>query len=168
MRKDLESGLVCDSALIEFGGNDCNFAWNEISDDPAGEHLPATLPEVFFQTICQMVKTLTEAKIKPILMTLPPIDAEKYFRFLVGDKLNGANILKWLGDVQQIYRFQELYSDLIGKASRRMQCALLDVRSRCLADHRMASFLCEDGLHLTQQGQSFVGNMIAGMIVEGV
>lgn len=165
LSRDLEKGFLCDTAVIEFGGNDCNFDWAAIADDPNGTHLPATTPAAFEETLKEMVDDLRAAGVKPILTTLPPINAERYFRFLSGDRLNAANILKWLGDVQQIYRFQEMYSLLVEKVARLCSVALLDLRRRCLAERTFTnSMLCADGLHLTPEGQRFVGREIASLL----
>ena len=102
-----------------------------------------------------------------MLMTRPPIDAEKYFRFLAGDKLNRANILRWLGDVQQIYRYQEMYSLMVEKVAMELSIRLIDLRSRCLAERRFfRDMLCEDGLHLTEEGQVFIGEQIAQLLLQ--
>ena len=167
MEKDLDGGMTADAAVIEFGGNDCNFNWQAISDDPEAEHQPNTLPHVFADTLRRMVTLLRERGIRPILMTLPPIDAEKYFRFLVGDKLNAANILRWLGDKQRIYRFQEMYSLLIERVARQMQCMLVDLCQSCLLDRDMFFMLCDDGLHLTDEGQRFIGAQVVSLVREG-
>lgn len=167
MERDLDGGMTADAAVIEFGGNDCNFNWQAISDDPEAEHQPNTLPHVFADTLRRMVTLLRERGIRPILMTLPPIDAEKYFRFLVGDKLNAANILRWLGDKQRIYRFQEMYSLLIERVARQMQCMLVDLRQNCLLDRDMFFMLCDDGLHLTDEGQRFIGAQVVSLVREG-
>lgn len=164
MESALSSGLDAEAAVVEFGGNDCNFDWAAISDNPDAEHAPATPPETFYRTICGMVQLLIDAKIKPILTTLPPIDAQRYFHFLVGEKLNAANVMKWLGDTQQIYRFQELYSGLVQRAAAKMRCTLIDVRTSLLCNHRMRELICADGLHLTSEGQIIVGDTIAGLI----
>ena len=164
LKKDLAEGFACDSAVLEFGGNDCNFDWAAISAEPEKQHDPQTLPDAFTAALSQMIDRLKKVRIRPLLMTLPPIDAERYFRFLVGDRLNPASILKWLGDVQQIYRFQELYSSLIEQVARVKGCALLNVRRECLKNHRMSTFLCADGLHLNENGQRYVGEMIAELI----
>ena len=112
-----------------------------------------------------MVKRLLKQGIRPVLMTLPPIDAERYFRYLVGDKLNRDNILSWLGDVQQIYRYQEMYSLLVERIAREFSIRLIDLRSRCLAERNFfRDMLCEDGLHLTEEGQRFVGEQIAQLV----
>lgn len=164
----LSAGLRCDAAVIEFGGNDCNFHWEEISAAPQARHEPATAPDTFEHTLRCMIRRLTESGVRPILATLPPINAERYFRFLVGDRLNAANILRWLGDVQQIYRFQEMYSHIVERAAREMKTQLLDLRVRCLAQPRFtADMLCMDGLHMNEEGQAFVGGQIADMVEHG-
>ncbi len=166
LARDLESGVDCDAALIEFGGNDCNFDWAAISECPDAHHDPVTTPERYIAALRDIVQRLYQRGIRPILMTLPPIDAERYFKFLVGDKLNAANILKWLGDVQQIYRFHEMYSWLVEKVAREFQIRLLDLRQRCLARHGfLANMICEDGLHLNEEGQRFVGEQIAELVL---
>ena len=166
MEHDVEGGIDCDTALIEFGGNDCNFDWQAISEHPDQTHSPATPPDQYLDSMRTMVRSLLRRSIRPVLMTLPPIDAEKYFRFLAGDTLNRANILRWLGDVQQIYRFQELYSLLVEKVAREFSIRLIDLRARCLAERRFFhDMLCEDGLHLTEEGQRFIGEQIAQLVL---
>ncbi|MEG1523649.1 MAG: GDSL-type esterase/lipase family protein [Clostridia bacterium] len=168
MEHDLAEGITCDTGVIEFGGNDCNFKWDEIAADPGLQHNPATTPELFESTLKRMVQRLRERKIRPILLTPPPINAERYFKFLSGDKLNTTNLLTWLGDVQQIYRFQELYSHIVQKVARELQVALLDLRARCLANSAFVSaLLCQDGLHLSEKGQQFVGEQIAELVMNG-
>ncbi len=167
IEKDLEDGWTCDTAVIEFGGNDCNFDWAAISDAPDAEHDPMTKPGAFEEALRRIIEKLRCVAIRPVLVTLPPIDAEKYFEFLVGDKLNPANILKWLGDKQRIYRFQEMYSLIVEKVARETDCKLIDLRRHCLENRAMYAMICEDGLHLNEKGQIFVGNEISRMILQG-
>ena len=38
--------LPCDMMVMDFGGNDCDFRWKEIAEDPTGDHQPnVPLPE---------------------------------------------------------------------------------------------------------------------------
>lgn len=167
MEHDLTNGVTCDAAAIEFGGNDCNFQWAEIAADPMRQHDPATLPEAFAKTLTSMVENLLDRHIRPILLTLPPINAERYFHFFVGDKLNGDNILRWLGDVQQIYRYQEMYSHMVEKVGEAFGVRILDLRMRCLNKWNFTTeLLCEDGLHMTPEGQRFVGEQVAQLVLE--
>lgn len=161
----LDSGLCCDAAVIELGGNDCNFQWKEISDAPDAVHEPATPPEEYERALFGIVQRLKKSGVRPVLATQPPINAERYFRFLVGDKLCAENILRWLGDVHQIYRFQEMYSHIVEQVARKTGTRLLDLRMRCLAQPRFTSeMLCADGLHMNDEGQGFVGEQIAELI----
>ena len=164
MEQDLSERIVGDVALLEFGGNDCNFDWAGISDAPDAAHAPNTLPEQFSDTLRTMVDMLRDAKMRPILITLPPINPERYFRFFTGEKLQESNILRWLGDVWQIYRFQEMYSLLISDVARELKVQLLDLRARCLrVPGFIRDYLCEDGLHLNELGQAFAGEQIASL-----
>lgn len=167
MARDLAGGLCVDAAVIEFGGNDCNFDWARISDAPEREHSPATAPDAFADALREMVRLLRDYGVRPVLTTLPPINAERYFRFLVGDRLNGAHILRWLGDVNRIYRFQELYSTTAARVARETGCTLLDLRCRCLAvPDFVTRLLCADGLHMNASGQRFAGEAAAGLLLE--
>ena len=164
MEHDFSEGILCDTALLEFGGNDCNFDWSAISEHPQERHDPATSPDQFVESMRNMVDWLLKKGVRPMLMTLPPIDSERYFRFLVGDKLSAENILSWLGDVHQIYRFQEMYSLLVEKVARECQIHVLDLRQRCLARKGfLQELICEDGLHLTEEGQRFIGGELADL-----
>ena len=167
MERDVSEGITCDTAVIEFGGNDCNFNWAAVSDHPEEKHLPATPPEEYLESMRSIVRWLLAQNIRPVLMTLPPIDAERYFRYLVGDKLNPKHILKWLGDVQQIYRYQEMYSLLVEKVAREFSIHLIDLRRRCLENRGfIKKMICADGLHLTEEGQQFIGEAIVDLVIK--
>ncbi len=166
LEHDVDGGIACDTAVLEFGGNDCNFNWAEISEHPDKQHAPATPPEQYLSSMRNMARWLIQRGIRPVLLTLPPINAERYFRFLVGNRLNAKNILFWLGDVQQIYRYQEMYSLMLEKVARELSIRLIDLRSRCLGKRGFSNeMICQDGLHLTEAGQLFVGEEIAQLVI---
>lgn len=62
------------------------------------------------------------------MMNLPPIDAVKFFDTWIAPDENSAAILDWLGDVQKIYRWHELYSLETEEIARRTNTPLIDVR----------------------------------------
>lgn len=153
LRRALDSGLKCDAAVVEFGGNDCNHDWAALAEAPEGEHLPRTPLERFEQLYKQMIADLRERGITPILMSLPPVDAEKYFAFFTGrGRLPKEPILGWLGDVQTIARYQELYSNRITKIAYETGSLFVDVRSRFLERHAYKQLMCEDGIHPDRGG----------------
>jgi len=152
----ISKGLDCDWALIEYGGNDCNFRWDEVAAAPDAEHYPVTGFSAFIETCKNMAKTMYCANIKPVLMTLPPVDAEKYLAFLKKQGLNIINILKWLGDAQMIYRYQEMYSNGIAKLADEIGAKLVDVRKYFLDKRVFKSLLCDDGLHPNREGHALI------------
>ncbi len=152
IQRVLNRGVSAKTALVEFGGNDCDFNWAEVSASPDTEHLPHTALGEFKEKYTALLTFLKEKGITPIVLSLPPIDAEKYFRKIVSAGLNAGNILKWLGDIHMIYRFHELYSHAAMAVARSVGCAVADVRSFFLDKHDYTSLMCDDGIHPNEKG----------------
>ena len=66
------------------------------------------------------------------------------------------NVLKWLGSVETIYRYQEMYSIMVEKIARAVDVALIDIRSAFLSDHHYENFICEDGIHPNSKGYELI------------
>lgn len=147
--------LENDIVLIEFGGNDCDFKWNEISETPDMAHDPKTPLAVFSTTLQSIVDAFKSFKISPILMSLPPLEPNRYFEW-VSRGLNGKNILKWLDDVNKIYRWQEVYNDAIVDIARKNDLNLIDVRKGFLISDRYTSLICDDGIHPNERGHETI------------
>ena len=159
MKSDIDKGVKGDYAVIEFGGNDCDFLWKEISDNPNGKHYPRTTAAEYENNIKEMIKKAREHKMKPVLLTLPPINSKLYFNFISKGK-SPENILSWLGDTGHIYRYHERYSAIVTKIARECHCRLIDIRSAFLDIWDTKDFFCADGIHPSQKGQEFIGNTI--------
>ena len=154
--KALDKGLNCDTVLLGYGGNDCDYNWSEVAQKPNEEHLPNTPLDIFEKTYRSMIKKLKENGIEPLLMSLPPIDAEKYFAWMTRDGLNKKNLLNWIGDIQMIYRFQELYSNTVVKIANETNNMLVDVRTRFLEKRNFSELICDDGIHPTIKGHNII------------
>lgn len=139
-------------AVLEFGGNDCDFRWDEIALCPGNEHRPAVSLDEFKNTYCSMIEALRGKGYEPVAMTLPPLDAERYFSWFTRSGLDREAILDWLGDMQQIYRWHELYSDTVREISRISSCLLFDARKYFLESRNFRTFLCLDGIHPNIEG----------------
>jgi len=140
-----------DIVLIEFGGNDCDYHWDKISADPSRQHDPKTPIKSFpgyLQTIINAFKVFS---IEPILMTLPPLDPYRYFNW-ISQGLNKENILKWLGDINKIYRWQEAYNGIIVDTAQKNGLKLINVRNKFLVSDRFIERLCADGIHPNEAG----------------
>ncbi|MDL2218721.1 SGNH/GDSL hydrolase family protein [Ruminococcaceae bacterium OttesenSCG-928-O06] len=164
LQKDLARGLSCDFAVVEFGGNDCSFDWQAVAEDPAGEHPPFTTPERFEALLGEMATRLQQADVTPVLMTLPPIDATRHLQFIGKTEEGRRNILQWLGDVQMIYRFHELYSNIVAGVAKKTGSILVDVRRRFLDRHDYTALVGSDGVHLTREGYALVCQAFADFV----
>ena len=152
VRRDLGRGICGKFALVGYGGNDCDFDWQAVSDDPNGDHRPHTeLPE-FCRLLKETTQMLLSEGVQPVLMTLPPIDAQRYLDFICRRGPDRNRILGWLGDCQMIYRYQELYSNTIADFAARENLPLIPVRRAFLDDRRCAQLISADGIHLNMTG----------------
>lgn len=156
LKKDLTKKIDCDVVVLEYGGNDCDFDWQYVSENPNKDFLPHTPIEEFKQTYLNMIAELKKHSITPILTSIPPINAEKYINWICRNGLSKSNIISWLGDVQKIYRFQELYSNTIEKIAHSTGCILVDIRKAFLENHNFEDLICEDGIHPSELGQHLI------------
>lgn len=156
LEKALQKEQYSDMILLEFGGNDCDFQWPQIAAAPEAEHFPNTPLPLFVETYRSMIRLLQAHNIVPIVVSLPPIDAERYFAWFTRNGLNQENILRWLGDVQMIYRHQELYSLAVTKIAYETGSLFADVRSAFLDKHNYKDLLCEDGIHPNPAGHRLI------------
>lgn len=152
----IQKGMSCDAAVLEYGGNDCDFNWDEVAQKPEEAHDPHTPITVFENIYKDMIAKLKEINIMPVIMSLPPLNAERYLSWITRNGLSRINIIKWLGDVQMIYRTQELYSQAVTKIAYETKCVYVDVRSRFLGEHGLNDLLCADGIHPNEKGYALI------------
>ena len=157
----LEKGVDCQTAIIELGGNDSDFNWAKVAEDPDKNHLPNTTLDAFKTSITNMVNALRKHNIVPILVDLPPIDAEKYFAWIVKNGLDKDKILNWLGDVQRIYRYHECYSLAVTKLARTLNCHFIDIREAFLLEVNYSRLLCVDGIHPNSEGHKLMNKVFS-------
>lgn len=157
LEKSLEKGFYADAVLLEFGGNDCDFNWAEVSANPEIEHLPNTPRPQFINSMKKMVDELIKHNIKPILSNLPPINSDMYFDWICQmERVDGDNVLYWLKDKTVIYRQQESYSRAIENLATEYNLPLVDIREPFLEIRDYKSYLCVDGIHLNEKGQAIM------------
>lgn len=152
VQHDLQRGIERGIALVGYGGNDSDFDWSAISQKPEDTHLPHTPLAQFVQTLERVTRSLLSHDVQPVLMTLPPIDAERYLDFICRNGRSRENITYWLGDIQCIYHYQEMYSAAIAKCAWKLHLPLIDIRSAFLPERDLHEMIAADGIHLTMKG----------------
>ena len=158
IKKAIAAGEKPDYALVEYGGNDCNFDWPAIGRDPDYPHQPVTALADFEATMRECIGLLRGAGITPVLMSLPPVDSDKYYEYIISKGVDRCSLLKFLGTPLSIYRYQELYSVAISKLARSEELPFVDVRSaflECIGSP-FSQLISGDGLHPTEKGYEIV------------
>ncbi|HEY9053599.1 MAG TPA: SGNH/GDSL hydrolase family protein [Rectinemataceae bacterium] len=143
-------------AILEFGGNDCDFLWDQVAARPEAEHLPATPLGTFSALYAQMIDTLRSNGFRPAIMSLPPLVADRYLQWITRTGLDRSAIVSWLGDVQQIFRWHESYDQAVRKIAESKSCPLLDIRKAFLEKPDYRRFMCQDGIHPNREGHRLI------------
>lgn len=154
-----------DVVLIEYGGNDCDFNWDEIAEHPDTTHFPRTDFETFEGTLLETVNLVKENKSVPVLMNLPPLNADKYLDWISkNNPVAKENILIWLGSVTKIYWWQERYNSVILKIAEETRTRLIDIRGAFLRFPDYTKLLCVDGIHPNKDGHIVIANKIIDFV----
>ncbi|MCK9425840.1 MAG: SGNH/GDSL hydrolase family protein [Ignavibacteriaceae bacterium] len=152
-----------DIVLIEFGGNDCDYQWDRIAENPFGEFQPNTECSTFYDLLTGLVKKLDSMKIIPVLVSLPPLDPDKYFRWVSHNSEQAKNnILQFIGSISSIYTWHERYNSAILRVAEETKTRLIDIRSAFFLEDDYTKFICLDGIHPNKEGHK----VIAGKILD--
>ena len=161
IKKAIAAGEKPDYALVEYGGNDCNYDWPDVAAHPEQDHDPVVLVDEFRANMAAIVQMLREAGIRPIFTTLPPIDEVKYLACIDHNGASAAGVMQWLGDVRRIYRTQERYSGLVRTIADELDVPCVDPRERFLDRGDPRALNADDGIHLSEAGyRLFYGALI--------
>lgn len=152
--------------VLEFGGNDCDYNWKEISEDPSGEHKPNSEISDFVKIYTELINLVKELGKKPVLLSLPPVDFNRYFR-TISKGLNAENILKWMnGNKQFITNWHERYNIEVFKLAINNHIPIIDITSRFLEEKQYERLLCEDGIHPNEEGHRLIAEAIREHVVQ--
>ena len=136
--------------LLEYGGNDSDYNWKEIADDPLTEHKPNTVLDDFISAYRRMIDKVKAIGATPVMLSLPPMDADRYFHFFTRNwtEQQKQNVLTWLGgSTTHITTGHELYNMTITNIARQAGVSLIDLTTDLLLTRDYEKYLCEDGIH---------------------
>lgn len=160
IRKHARELVRYKNVFLEMGGNDCDFAWKEVAENPQQDHAPNTPLGEFKQVYAQVIEEVRGNGGRPIILNLPPLEPERFFNW-VSRGINGDNILKWLGDVDMIYRWQEMYNVETMLLASKLSVPIIDIRSAFLKCNNYRDYLCSDGIHPNGEGYNLIYRTIA-------
>lgn len=149
-----------DYVIFEYGGNDCNYNWSDIANNPNGVHSPAVPLPNFVEYYSGLIDKVRSLGARPVLLSLPILDPEKFFRHL-SKGLNSENILHWLnGSIMNLDRWHERYNMEIFRLGVTQRVPVIDITSVFLEKKNHADYLCEDGIHPNDEGHALIETAI--------
>lgn len=166
MRRKLAPCTRETTVLLSFGGNDCDYDWTQIAQSPDTAHLPAVPPDEFVELYRDAIRAAQAAGAQVAVTSILPLEAERYMR-RISEGRDGGNILKWLGDVNHLYRWQEYYNAMACSLARSLGCRIVDLRTKFLQSDEFASLISDDGTHPTQKGHDLIHRSIASALCWG-
>ncbi len=168
IQKSLSKDELPNYALVELGGNDCDYNWKEISENPDGEYFPNTPLPKFIDSINNIIENFRKNGIEPILTNLPPLSSQKYFDWFGKNGLNTDNIKRWMGDINRIYKHQETYSLALMDIANRQKCDLIDIRTPIILEGNTDDFICEDGIHPNEKAHKLMADTFINYISDRI
>ena len=156
-----------DYTFIEYGGNDCDFDWMKIAQDPHGEHKARTPLEEFTEELSSLVAKIRELGSVPVLISLPPILSDTYFSFFsrsMSDEQKN-NIKEWLGgDIGIISRWHESYNRALFQVANQTRTQIIDITTPFDTFRGdLTSLYCADGIHPNARGHKLIAHTIINM-----
>lgn len=149
-----------DTVFLEYGGNDCDFDWQAVSDRPDEAHFCQTDMDAYSGRYREGIAGLQAMGKQVYLLSLPPIDPEKYFSRISRDK-NGEAILHWLrGDKMHLMHWHEMYNLEVFRIGAAAGARVLDISSCFLSRPNYTRLLCEDGIHVNPDGHRVIAESI--------
>lgn len=162
-KEDAEKNI----AIIELGGNDADFVWEDVCASPEEFHISKTEPKEFSEILTKTMQSLQNAGFKVFVCSLFPINSKRYFDNVLTKKYDGEKILLFLkGDRENLYRHQESYNNILSKCVAEANATLIDFRSPLLLKTNFLEYLSDDGIHPNEKGQEFIFREINKTIKE--
>ena len=163
-QRQLESS---EYALMEFGGNDCNYDWNAIAADPSGKYCPQTSLDTFRLTYESIISKVREAGCIPVMLSLPPIDSLKFFSYICSGFCTEQrnNVLTWLGgSVNTIGNWHEMYNLELYRIAASQGVRLIDITTCFLSRRDFSSLFCDDGMHPNETGHRLISDAVCAAL----
>ncbi|MFA6800897.1 MAG: SGNH/GDSL hydrolase family protein [Acholeplasmataceae bacterium] len=160
----LDTNPTVDIIVLEYGGNDSDFDWAKVAEIKSNDHQSKTTIDVYKQTLIQMIQLIESKNIKPIVLTLPAIHAKRYYKWISRLNINMKNVLYFLGDIEHIYRYHELYNLTILEVASQLNIQHIDIRKVFLDTKNNKLMICEDGIHPTIYAEQIIVEYIINQI----
>lgn len=157
-----------DCVLIEIGGNDCNFHWDEVALHPNDDHEPIVPLGRYLANVRSLVTKLREAGKEAIFLSILPLDPVRYYERI--SEQHGTAIAHWIARRGGIAHWHASYDRSLRELLTAMQVPLIDVRKafwqNSVSPADFHDLIGDDGIHPTEAGYQLMSDCIATQLPE--
>lgn len=152
-----------DYVLIEIGGNDCNFRWDEVALRPDDEHEPIVPLERYLQNLRTLVERVQKNNSVPVLMNLLPLDPVRYYQQVAATY--GKAVAHWIAHCGGIEHWHGMYNRSLCQLIGRLDVLTIDLRTAFKKAADLAVLLSDDGIHPTEAGYKVMSEAIQSSLL---
>lgn len=155
--RDAERNALGDLAIIESGGNDCDYDWAQVC---SGENLnPRVGIDEFISTIDKMAKTCRQNGTTPLIMTMPPLVPDRWLLHICRGYDEQKVKVFVNSDIMTLYQNHETYNAHLVKYSFQNNVQIVDMRLAFLESKKDKELMCQDGIHPNEAGYRFMAEI---------
>jgi lysophospholipase L1-like esterase len=151
-----------DVVLINIGGNDCNFPWDQVAKLPDSEHVPIVPLDRYLSNISLLIQRITETGAMPVILNLLPLDPARYYQSLM--KHYSHSIGHWISMCGGIEHWHGMYNRSLKELCERTGAKFVDVRSAFKQKGAFSELINEDGLHPTAKGYKALAEIVSACV----
>jgi len=114
----------------------------------------------FESNLVQMVQVMREKNIIPVLLTAPtPHEKGREPAFLTN---------RWLNDIKELVPLHQKYLHIVRDIAAREKVVLIDLYAafRLFPRNKASKFFLKDGIHLTEEGNKMIAEIVHTMFVK--
>jgi hypothetical protein len=148
-----------DKTIIIQPESGLQFDWRAIAADPSGRH-ESNIDLVAYKAL--YINKIAQARargLEPVLVSLPVMDENRYFAFITSgmSMQERKNLLYWLGGkTERLRNIHELYNLALFRLAATQCVHIIDITSPMLATPNYNELLEQDGVTLSEAGESLV------------
>lgn len=150
--------------LINIGGNDCNFRWDQVSRLPEEEHVPIVPIDRYLANIKTLIERIYSGGAVPVILSLLPLDPVRYYHSLM--TRYSHSIGHWISCCGGIEHWHGMYNRALKDLVCKMDVPSLDIRTAFKQKGNFSELIGEDGLHPSAKGYQALVEIISAGIPE--
>ncbi len=151
-----------DIVLIEIGGNDCNFHWDEVAKRPDETHESIVPLERYVDNIRALAARIREGGAQPVFMNILPLDPVRYYRHIYS--AYGKSIAHWIALCGGIAYWHDMYNQNLVRLLSSMGVKMIQVREEFEQSGNPAELISDDGIHPTVSGYRLMSQVVADQL----